>query len=111
MPQCNLRIVRTDDQHVVFTEHPDHIHTRDLSAWLRGRYGESSVKIYLVKDIYVIYVDRDAVDTSELNSLPMTDSANTCRKTEERPMKDWEQRLSDVKEAQEVLKKYRSSRS
>lgn len=62
MPQWKLHHVRTDDKHVVFTEYPDLIHPRELSAWLQGQYGRPNIHIYLVKDIYVIYIKRDAVN-------------------------------------------------
>jgi hypothetical protein len=61
MPQCGMRLVRPGKTKIVFTQHPDNIHPRDLSSELLNKYGEQSVKISLRRNIYVIYIDRDAV--------------------------------------------------
>lgn len=68
MPQYRLQFVREDDEHVVYTEHPDRIHPRELSTWLQGKYGKSNVDIYLLKNIYVIYINRNAVSPGEIVS-------------------------------------------
>ncbi|KAI0539654.1 hypothetical protein GGR58DRAFT_218294 [Xylaria digitata] len=112
MPQQGyLHLVRIDHEHVVFTQHPDYIHPPDLSALLRGKYGDSKVQIYLVMNIYVIYVDRDAVDTSNFSPPLMTDSGNTQRKPKKVATLDWQQKLADIKQAQEVLIKSKVSGS
>ncbi|KAI1198649.1 hypothetical protein F5X97DRAFT_342540 [Nemania serpens] len=111
MPQYRLQFVREDDEHVVYTEHPDRIHPRELSTWLQGKYGKSNVDIYLLKNIYVIYINRNAVSPGEIGSLPTTDTSNTHSKPEDSTTSDWRQRLADVKDAQAILEKHRLSRS
>jgi hypothetical protein len=49
-----LRLVREDSKPVVLTVHPDHIHPRDLSNQLECTLGKISVRIYLMRSIYVI---------------------------------------------------------
>ncbi|KAI1187883.1 hypothetical protein F5B17DRAFT_301006 [Nemania serpens] len=108
MPQWKLHHVRTDDKHVVFTEYPDLIHPRELSAWLQGQYGRPNIHIYLVKDIYVIYIKRDAVnEDGEVTPHPTTDCTDTPRTSEASTTPDWQQVLSDIEEAQGILEKYR----
>jgi hypothetical protein len=51
-------IVRQDTHVVVYTEHPDHIHPQDLSDTCLTQYGENRFKIALLRNIYVIYVQR-----------------------------------------------------
>lgn len=63
MSDCRLKLVRQDSRHLVYTEHPDHIHPRDLSGWLLDKYGADNVKISLKRNIYVIYVDRELTNS------------------------------------------------
>ncbi|KAJ8132027.1 hypothetical protein O1611_g1592 [Lasiodiplodia mahajangana] len=104
MLRRKLQFVRKDDKHVVYTEHPDHIHPQDMSVWLRGKYGESNVAIYLMQNTYVIYVKAEAVDKTEMDSLPTQDSSNTSHEPSENPGSDSQQKLADIKAAKEVLR-------
>ncbi|KAI0117675.1 hypothetical protein GGR51DRAFT_262535 [Nemania sp. FL0031] len=111
MIRCDLQFVRKDDEHVVYTEHPDQIHPRDMSVWLKSKYGKSNVEAYLVENTYIIYVKNEAVDTGEMGPLPTPDSSTTSHKPVEHSSLDWQQKLADIKAAQEVLKQSKLSRS
>lgn len=59
MSQCGLHYVRQDADHVVYTQHPDYIHPRDLSQRLVREYGGTRFRISLRRNIYVVYVDSE----------------------------------------------------
>ncbi|KAK6838022.1 hypothetical protein PG990_014681 [Apiospora arundinis] len=59
MSQCGLHFVRKDADHVVYTQHPDYIHPRDLSRRLVQEYGGTSFRISLRRNIYVVYVNNE----------------------------------------------------
>ncbi|KAH8659800.1 hypothetical protein BX600DRAFT_438042 [Xylariales sp. PMI_506] len=108
MAQGGLKYVRGDSDHLVYTQHPDHIHPRELSERLLRSYGKEHFRISLRRNIYVIYVDRkvaggdwddrpsDLLDGEEGNLI--------------RPCSDYEKDLWDIKLAEKVLRKSRVTR-
>lgn len=63
MRQFYLKFVRKDSRHIVLAEHPDNISPRELAEALSTRFGGNQFKISLRKNIYVIYVNKEATGT------------------------------------------------
>ena len=129
MSNCKLKFVRRDSDYVVLTEHPDRIHPRDLSDTLLAHYGEKHFEISLRRNIYVIYINRKVVGdhfVSETMQSPERCVSNgenqdstpvdevldlqgdlaVGSKTE-----NYQQKLLDIKMAEEVLRKARLPKS
>ncbi|GAW23371.1 hypothetical protein ANO14919_129290 [Xylariales sp. No.14919] len=111
MLPCPLKFVRKDRDRVVYTEHPDHIHPRDLSLWLEKEYGERHVRVSLRKEIYVIYIARAKVDNSDSGTDTATDTEptqpNIQQKLGRELIPDIDQIHSDIDQAIEVLRQAR----
>ncbi|KAI8635653.1 hypothetical protein F5Y19DRAFT_408637 [Xylariaceae sp. FL1651] len=114
MLPCTLKFVRKDNDRVVYTEHPDHIHPRDLSLWLEKEYGEPYVRVSLRKEIYVIYIARAKVDNSNFCTDTATETEPKQPKIEQKLgrelIPDIDQIYSDIDEAIEVLREARRHR-
>ncbi len=125
-----LKFVRKDSEYVVFTEHPDHIHPWVLSKALLDNYGKDHFEISLRRNIYVIYVDSQVVGdrfVSETIQSPEGCMSNREKQdlnpaaevldsradlTSRRPeAKDSQQKLRDIKLAENVLREARLSKS
>ncbi|CAI6092119.1 unnamed protein product [Clonostachys chloroleuca] len=109
-----LTFVREDSDCRVFTEHPKNIHPQRLSAELSSRFAQEQFRICLLRNVYVIYLDRNA--NSDYNDTHSQDygrkalsmdrqrfAAPREKKCLQTPSLD--QRLKDLKMASDVLKR------
>jgi hypothetical protein len=113
-----LKFVRKDSEFVVLTEHPDHIHPRDLSNSLERLYGQNHFRISLRRNIYVVYIDtrvvRDDYVSETMRSQEAVSNGDALNQDSIPAATDVDQRkqrLLDIKLAEEVLREAKLSKS
>ncbi|KAI1080444.1 hypothetical protein F5B20DRAFT_580110 [Whalleya microplaca] len=100
MSQTRLKYVRENSKHIILTQHPDKIHPRVLSEALVAIYGEKQFTIALRRGIYVIYINKAAVDEQ---SGHLHNAEDTETNAIEHDKAYYLQQLDDTKAAQKVL--------
>lgn len=66
--EFGLKFVRADRKRRVYTEHPDSIHPRRLQAFLLHKFKRDHLKVLLLGNVYIIYIDREAVDSDSVRN-------------------------------------------
>ena len=113
--------MRQDSNVLVLTEHTDRIHPRDLSDNLSARVGKDKFKISLRKNIYIIYVDirkrkHDEVSkAAKLVDATDQDNQNRDSGSDDEEIQEFsigpkthQQRLLDIKSAEQILSEAKS---
>ncbi|KAI1131061.1 hypothetical protein F5Y10DRAFT_234589 [Nemania abortiva] len=110
--QPTLKLMRKERDRIVLTEHPDSIHPADLRDYLVFKYGTDHHRTFLIKNIYLIYVDRTVVNMADFCTDAETEAeTNPIQQKHGDDLKpDFGQILSDVCQAKDLLKEARNAK-
>jgi hypothetical protein len=117
MPSYQLYRVREDQSTIVFTANPNSFGPHRLFQNLSQHYEQDQFKICLLRNVYLIYVDRSTHEASLLNDTSKAAASNdritkhgTPKRSglspcaEQLVKQDVESRLNDLKRAAQILR-------